>query len=158
MLYHYLSRDRQLLPAAPYCSIANTAVEDSPVKTTNLLDRTAIAMSGLCLAHCLMLPLLVLVLPLPAALANEHLHAQVLAIVLPVSMVAIAFGFRRHGDRRILIWGAMGMLLLILGGTLVHSSFGLVADTVVTIAGGLTLAATHYYNSLLARQPCNKSA
>ena len=123
---------------------------NSSVKTAYFLDRTAIAMSGLCLLHCLSLPLLVLLLPLPGMLANEHFHAQVLAVVLPVSMVAIAYGFRRHGIRGILVWGAIGMLLLILGGTIVHTSFCVVADSIVTIAGGLTLAVTHYLNSRLA--------
>ena len=108
-------------------------------------------MSGVCLLHCLALPLLILALPLPGLVAGEHFHAQVLAIVIPVSMVAIALGFRKHGDRRILVWAAIGMLLLIVGGTLVHASFGIVADTIVTIAAGLVLAATHYANSRLAR-------
>jgi len=150
MLYHLLSGGHPA-PANPVCSIAKTAMDNSSLKTTSTLDRTAILMSGICLAHCLLLPLLVLAIPLPGIVAGEHFHAQVLAIVLPVSMVAIALGFRRHGDRRILVWGAIGMLLLIIGGTLVHASFGLLADTLVTIAGGVTLAVTHYMNSRLAR-------
>lgn len=118
---------------------------------TTILDRTAIFMSGLCFLHCLALPLFVLAVPLPGIVVEGHLHAQALAIILPVSMVAIALGFRRHGDRRILVAGAIGMLLLIVGATFVHATFGIVADTLVTISGGLTLAATHYFNSRLAR-------
>lgn len=139
-------------PRSGLCiSITKTAMNDSSVKTAKLLDRTAIFMSGVCLLHCLALPLMIIALPLPGLASGEHFHAQVLAIVIPVSMVAIALGFRRHGDRRILVWAALGMLLLIIGGTLIHASFGIVADTIVTIAGGIVLAATHYVNSRLAK-------
>ena len=133
-------------------------MDDSSEKTARLLDRTAMAMSGLCLVHCLLLPVIVLLLPLPGMFANEHFHGQVLAIVLPVSMVAIAFGFRRHGDRRVLVGGAIGMLLLILGGTFVHLHYGVLADSLVTIVGGVILAVTHYFNSRLAKHTATRTA
>ena len=43
------------------------------------------------------------------------------------------------------------MLLLVLGGTLVHSSFGMVADAGVTLIAAIALAVTHFFNSRLAR-------
>ena len=47
--------------------------------------------------------------------------------------------------------GAVGVLLLVVGGTIAHARYGIVADRVLTIGGSLLLAATHYANSRYAR-------
>ena len=67
--------------------------------------------------------------------------------VLPVSIIAFASGFRRHHVKIIIAWGSVGMLLLVFGGTVVHSSFGLVADRTVTVCAALILALAHYFNN-----------
>jgi hypothetical protein len=43
------------------------------------------------------------------------------------------------------------MLLLVVGGTLAHTYYGIVADRSFTVSGALVLAVTHYYNSRLVR-------
>lgn len=124
---------------------------NSAFKSTGVLDRAAVMLSGLCLLHCLALPFLLLLLPAVSALVEGHLHAQMLVVAIPVSAVALTVGFRRHGSWYVLTFGVLGMLLLIAGGTFVHSNYGLVADRTFTIAGALVLAATHYFNSRLVR-------
>ncbi len=116
-------------------------------KSTDWLDRTAVALSALCLVHCLALPLVVAGLPFLAQFSEGHLHAQVLVVVLPLSVIALGIGFRRHRDLRIVAAGALGMLLLAIGATFAHSQLGLTADRVFTIAGSLLLATAHWNNS-----------
>jgi hypothetical protein len=116
-----------------------------------MLDRAAVMLSGLCLLHCLALPFLLVSLPGLSALSEGHLHAQMLIVAIPVSAFALTFGFRRHGSAGVLAFGVLGMLLLILGGTVAHSYYGIVADRTLTISGALVLAITHYYNSRLVR-------
>jgi len=108
-------------------------------------------LSGLCLLHCLALPFLFVALPALTALSEGHLHAQMLLVAIPVSAVALSLGFRRHGNRYVLYCGILGMLLLVFGGTVAHSQYGIVADRAFTIAGALVLAVTHYFNSRLVR-------
>src|SRR5690606_18200469 len=111
------------------------------------LDRVAVMLSGLCLLHCLALPFLLVSLPAISAFSEGHLHAQMLILAIPVSAIALAFGFRRHGSRHIIGAGIFGMLLLVIGGTVAHSYYGLVADRALSISGALVLAVTHYLNS-----------
>ncbi len=120
-------------------------------KSTNWLDGAAVGLSALCLIHCLALPLVVAGLPFLAQFAEGHLHAQMLVVVLPLSIVALGLGFRHHRNSRIVAAGALGMLLLAVGATVAHENWGLAADRTFTIAGALILAAAHFYNSVQTR-------
>lgn len=124
---------------------------NSTRKTAAVLDKAAVALSGLCLLHCLALPLLLVTVPALSQLSNGHLHAQILVVAIPVSAIALGIGYRRHANRRVATFGILGMLLLVIGGTVAHSYYGLAADRSLTIAGALVLAVTHYFNSRLVR-------
>lgn len=124
---------------------------NSALKPAATLDRVATMLSGLCLLHCLALPLVIAALPALSEFSSGHLHAQLLIVAIPVSVVALAIGFRRHANRFVVIFGVLGMLLLVVGGTVLHSHYGLAADRAFTIAGALVLAVTHYFNNRLAR-------
>lgn len=125
---------------------ANPMKQDTQ-KSRSWLDGVAIALSTLCLVHCLALPLLVIGLPLLAQFADTHLHYQLLLVVVPLSLLAFATGFRRHRNTRILVAGGLGLTLLIIGATIAHSELGLLADRLFTIVGSLLLAAAHWRNS-----------
>ena len=116
-------------------------------KSSDWLDGTAVVLSALCLVHCLALPLVVAGVPFLAQFADTHLHYQVLVLVIPLSVIALAIGFRRHRDARIVAAGALGMLLLVIGATVAHTQLGLMADRIFTIAGSLVLATAHFFNS-----------
>lgn len=126
-------------------------LDNSGVKTSNLMDKAAVALSGLCLVHCLALPIVLAALPFVSEIADGHLHAQMLIVVVPVSVFAFARGFRVHRNGTVVACGALGLVVLAVGGTFVHSHFGLAADRALTIAGSLVLAVAHFYNSRLSR-------
>lgn len=126
-------------------------MDNRSVNESDTLDQVAVALSGLCLLHCLFLPVVIVALPFLGQLDEGHLHVQMLLVVFPVSVFALALGFRRHKDIRILAWGVVGLLLLLVGGTLAHNLYGVVADRALTICGSVTLAVTHYWNSRLSR-------
>ncbi len=115
-------------------------------KSPDWLDGAAVALSALCLVHCLALPLVVAGVPFLAQFSEGHLHAQVLVVVLPLSVIALALGFRRHRDLRIIAAGALGMVLLATGATFAHTQLGLTADRAFTMTGSLILAITHWKN------------
>jgi hypothetical protein len=127
-------------------------MDQNSTKSTDWLDSTAVVLSALCLVHCLALPLIVVGLPFLASFSEGHLHAQMLILVLPLSIFALGVGFRRHHDSRVIAAGAIGMFLLTIGGTVAHSHYGIVADRTLTVLGALTLATAHFYNSTLARR------
>ena len=126
-------------------------MDDNSSKTTSLLDHAAVALSGLCLLHCLALPMLIAMLPFLGQFGASHFHIQMLIAVVPVSIIAFALGFRRHHSRSVVAWGGVGVLLLMVGGTIAHGSYGIVADRLLTICGALILAAAHYFNNRFSR-------
>ena len=128
-------------------------MDRSTAESAGLLDRTAIALSGLCVLHCLTMPLVLLALPFLGQLSADHFHLQMLVVVVPVSTIALSIGYRRHRRLAVMIAGAVGLLLLFIGGTWMHNEIGIVADRATTIAGSLLLASAHYYNSRFSR--CN---
>ncbi|MDZ7644836.1 MAG: MerC domain-containing protein [Woeseiaceae bacterium] len=116
------------------------------------LDRVAIALSGLCLLHCLALPLALVLVPFAGALADSHWHAPMLALAVPASAAAIVIGYRRHGNRALLAWGFAGLAILVAGGTVAHAWYGDLVDKTLTIVGSLLLATVHGLNSRRLRQ------
>jgi hypothetical protein len=124
-----------------------TPMTQDTQKSRSWLDSIAVGLSMLCLVHCLALPLVVIGVPLLAQFAETHLHYQLLLVVVPLSGVAFGIGYRRHQNPRILVAGALGLGLLIVGATVAHSQLGLLADRLFTIAGSLLLAAAHWKNS-----------
>ena len=125
--------------------------DNSRVSTTNFWDKAAVILSGLCLVHCLALPVLIAILPFVDALGDEHLHAELLLAVIPISVFAFVIGFRRHRSLTVVAVGVLGMAVLALGGTYVHSRYGIAADRAMTVAGSAILAIAHFFNSRRAR-------
>ena len=128
-------------------------MNDSSSKSRSALDVTAVTLSGLCLLHCLALPFIVAGLPFLSSISGDHFHAEMLWIVLPISLVALGLGFHKHHDWRVWSIGIPGMLLLIFGGTFAHAQYGLSADRTFTLLGAITLAVAHFINSRLAACP-----
>ncbi len=126
-------------------------MDNSSANQSDALDKAAVALSGLCLLHCLLLPIIITLLPFLDQFSDRHLHAEILIIVLPLSLIALTIGFRRHADKRVVGLGFAGLLLLLVGATLAHSLYGVVADRTLTITGSVILALAHYRNSRLSR-------
>jgi hypothetical protein len=126
-------------------------MDDNSSNSSGFLDNAAVVLSGICLLHCLALPVLIALLPFLGQLGAGHFHAQMLIVVLPVSIIAFSLGFRRHHNKGVIAWGIVGMLVLVFGATVAHSSFGIVADRTATICGALILALAHYFNNRLSR-------
>ena len=120
-------------------------------RNSDILDHAAIALSGLCLIHCLLLPIIIVGLPLLAQFNAAHFHAQILIVVVPVSLFAFTLGYRHHGNKAIVAWGAAGIAILFIAGTVAHANYGVLADSLLTMAGSVVLATAHYRNNRLTR-------
>ena len=153
MLYHSapLRRNRSREGSPALLSAYRQVSMDNSSGRRPVLDQVAVALSGLCLIHCLMLPFLVVLVPVLAQFSDEHFHLEMLIVVVPVSLVALALGYRRHGHTGVVIAGLVGLAILTVGGTLAHDAYGLVADRALTVLGSITLAVTHYRNFRLSK-------
>lgn len=110
-------------------------------------DRIAIALSAVCIVHCLAIPLLVALVPLAAiGLGGAHFHALMLWLVVPVSAVGIALGVRVHRRRDVVAIGTAALALLALAGTYGHHHWPAAVEALVSVAASLVLAAAHWIN------------
>ena len=125
-------------------------MDNRPSRQGSTLDHAAIALSGLCLVHCLLLPFLIVALPLLSQLNEAHFHSKMLLVVVPVSVVAFALGYRHHRNKAIIAWGIAGIAILYFGGTFAHANYGILADSLLTMAGAIILATSHYFNNRMA--------
>jgi hypothetical protein len=127
-------------------------MDESRTKPNTVLDQTAVALSGLCLLHCLALPIFIGLLPFAGQFGDDHFHLQMLVVVIPVSVVAFVLGYRRHRRLGVMLGGAIGLLLLTAGATVVHSRLGVAADQLFTVTAAAILAVSHFYNSRLSKR------
>lgn len=118
------------------------------LKSTSL-DKFAILLSGVCLLHCLVAPVLVTLLPIitmSAFVEDLLFHQMMLWLVLPTSVVALFLGCRKHKRVSIAGTGALGMAILVAVAFFGHEWFGITGEKVVTTSGGLVLAISHFLN------------
>lgn len=107
---------------------------------TTWMDPAAIALSGLCLAHCLALPALSLALPLLGAWAHaEWVHLAVIGLAAPLAVLAL----RARAARGYLALALAGLGLMIVAVAAPVSDAG---ELMLNATGGLLLATAHGLN------------
>lgn len=123
-------------------------------RVQQLLDRMAISASVLCLIHCLGMPLLLVALPLLSStfMAGEDFHRFLVVFVLPISVIALFIGCRRHKDRGVLVLGSLGLLGLVSTALFGHDLLGETGERAATVVSGVTSALGHLRNDRLCRQ------
>lgn len=110
-----------------------------------LFDLSAISLSGLCLVHCLALPVLAAFLPVFGAWAHaEWVHLLFAAMAVPLTGLAL---WRVHRRRPL----PLPLRVLAVAGLagLVAGAFGwpdAAMETPVTVAGSLMLVSAHLWN------------
>lgn len=113
--------------------------------TDRLLDGSAIGLSGLCLAHCLLLPVAAALLPVLGAWADaEWVHGLFVVVAAPLSGLALLTGAKGQRRPRLVLALAASGLVLLLSGAFMAATRD--AETMMTVAGSLCLAGAHIAN------------
>lgn len=111
-------------------------------------DRIGMGLSGVCLVHCLLVPVVLALLPLWPV--GEAVHAwmhPVLALgLVPVTLVALVAGYRRHRSREVVALLLSGLAVVLVAATWGHASPGAVGETTLTVAGSILLMVGHWRN------------
>lgn len=115
-----------------------------------LFDRLAIGASTLCLIHCLALPALFVAVPTLSVflIIPDGFHALAFAFAVPTSVAALAMGHRRHGRHRPALVALAGLAAIGIGALVPLPE---AAETAITVAGSLLLAAGHALNARAMR-------
>jgi len=112
------------------------------------LDRTAMWLSGLCLVHCLALPLAVLMAPTFSAwleATETTTHWLLFGFALPISAIALARGYQRLHSALTLALGGAGLVLMLLA---VSHIFGSEMEVLLTVIGVSAVMYAHLRNML----------
>jgi len=112
------------------------------------LDAMAIGLSSLCMIHCVasLAGLFAIGLLSVFGRVEEVFHLVMLAIIVPVSLLAIGMGYRRHRRLSVLVPGVFalsGLCLLIVFESAMH---GTLWEPLLTTLIGIALVATHVGN------------
>ncbi len=125
-----------------------TQLAAAPALKPSRWDRIGLAVSSVCVAHCLLLPVLVSTLPLwPLAEAlHGWLHPVFALLLVPTTVAAAVYGYRKHGRWGIVALLGVGLLVILVAGVLGHAAPGAFAETSVTLGGSGLLVAGHWRN------------
>jgi hypothetical protein len=111
-------------------------------------DRIAIALSTICIVHCLAMPFLIAVLPLAAFTVggDGHFHSLMLWFVVPTSVIGFALGFRVHGRRDIVAFGVVAIGVLAAAALFGHIAWDPTVEVLVNVLASIALAVAHWRN------------
>jgi hypothetical protein len=125
------------------------------ILSRHLFDQIAIALSGVCIIHCLAVPVLVAVLPMAAlSLGSEsHFHSLMLWFVVPTSIAGFGLGLHAHRHIGIVLLGATGVAVLMVAGLWGHTAWATSVEVAVSVLGSLVLAVAHWLNFREVRRP-----
>ncbi|MEP3782576.1 MerC domain-containing protein [Parasphingorhabdus sp.] len=118
---------------------------------TNRFETSALLLSGLCVIHCLGIPLLLAAIP---ALANvlalpEAVHFYIVLLALPLSLSVLAYGACQHRSVIPLAVGAAGLLSMTVALTAKHHS-----DEIILSSIGAMIVAFAHINNWKRRSRC----
>ena len=131
---------------------------NQPANNQGHLDAIPVVLSGVCMLHCLALPLLLTISPIlnVTLLSETVFHVLLLVFILPTSVIALTIGCRSHKDRITLVLGALGLSILTITAFFGHQLVGLTGERILTSFGGLILASAHIQNYRCCRRDnCN---
>jgi hypothetical protein len=118
-------------------------------KRTSGWDIAGVLLSGLCVIHCVAIPLILILFPIFGASffpTEDMTHAVLLAFILGISGFAFITGYRVHGKMRPVLWMAFGVLIIIFATFFVHNHLGHYWEPVFAIIGSLALIRAHILN------------
>lgn len=127
-------------------------------RPSGLGDIAGMVASGLCLVHCLALPLVAVAAPaLGMGLDHDHAHGHdsvhaflLWAISLPVLLTLVP-GYLRHRRLPVLALGLAGLGSFVAALFVLGPRFGHGAETAGAVLSGVLLMAAHYRNRRAAR-------
>lgn len=118
-------------------------------KNSSTWDIAGVGISVLCMLHCIAVPVVLVLFPAIGAAVVPHedqTHAFLLAFILGVAGFAFFTGYRVHGQKKPVIWMAVGVIIVTYASFFAHEQLGHNWEPVVAIIGSLALIRAHILN------------
>ncbi len=118
-------------------------------------DHVAIALSTICIVHCLAVPVVIALLPVLAltyGLNDAAFHIVMLWFVVPSSVLGFAFGYHAHRGAMIVLLGTVAIAVLAFTAFYGHGVWSTSVETAVNVAASVLLAVAHWRNFRAVRR------
>jgi hypothetical protein len=117
------------------------------------IDKVAIGLSTVCTVHCLLLPVILIMLPAlsSSVFGDESFHQWLLIAVIPSSLIALTMGCRQHKNLSVMIFGLLGLAILIPTAFFGHDLLGEAGEKIASVLGAAFIALGHIRNSSLCK-------
>ena len=117
-------------------------------------DKLAISLSLACVIHCLFVPSFVVLSSgyYAAPLDNEFVHNLILFLAIPVSLFALALGYKNHGAPQYFFIGITGLIILVMAVILGEPLYGETGEILFTILGSVFVVFAHYKNHQICKE------
>ena len=118
------------------------------IKTQQNSDKIAMTLSMICVIHCFFVPSFLIFGAgyLSLTIDNEFVHKAIVLLAIPISLFALAIGYRNHKSSSFIPMAVFGLLMLILAVVLGESVLGETGERIFTLFGSAALAYAHYKN------------
>lgn len=125
-----------------------------PSRWWYLADRLGATASFLCAIHCALLPFVIALLPLVGLefLADHDFERGFVLFAAALATTTLVTGHRKHARRLPLMLALPGVLLLVLGVTVVDLQSQTALHSVMVTCGGLLVASAHIINLRLTHR------
>jgi len=87
------------------------------------------------------------------AVSEEFFHSLMVMCVLPISILALAMGCKKHKKLSVALYGGLGLTCLVVAVLFGESHLGEIGEKLMTTIGTLLIAFAHIQNYKL----CSKS-
>lgn len=112
------------------------------------------SLSGLCVVHCLMMPVVLAALPLWSASETLHdwLHPLFLIGVVPTSVVALVSTRGKPQSKSVRVLLGMGLFVIALATTIGHEAVNPLVETAFILLGSSLLIIGHWRNERICQR------
>ena len=115
-------------------------------------NKSSIVLSSICIAHCLLMPLLLSLTPsLNLYFAEDSSHYWMLFAVLPISFFSLLIGCKKHKSLGVGILILTGLFLLVFSVLLGHEFLGEKLEKFLIFTASVFLIFGHFKNYRLCQ-------
>ena len=117
-------------------------------------DKLAISLSLACVIHCLFVPSFVILSSafFATTFDNEFVHNLILFFAIPISLFALALGYKNHGALSYFLVGIIGLIILIAAVFLGEPLYGETGEILFTMLGSVFVVFAHYKNHQICKE------
>ncbi|HET6843173.1 MAG TPA: MerC domain-containing protein [Candidatus Angelobacter sp.] len=118
------------------------------------LDHLGACISGICLVHCIAMPLLLAFAPAVAHFipGDELFHRLLALLVVGAGLPSFWLGFHKHGRTVVVAAGLAGLAIVLFALAFGDSFHSHIAEVALTMTGSVVLTSAHLANRTFCRK------